>query len=162
MGTNVFLDILNANPEFNVYDFLREEAAQAFQSEANWSDPKALHKLVLADSAIRESLRTNPISARGLMREVTPKDGLVLPDGKRVARGTWDGSQVQRIHMDDRFYDRPDQYDRFRSERFTSNKDRRMLRRLATRFSGGATVVLHGQWRAFPLQPALGSSTNSL
>ena len=134
VGTNVFQDILNANFELKVYDLLREEAAQASESEADWSDARALHKMVLADSAVRESIRTNPVSARGLMREVVPKDGLALPDGKRVARGTWVGSPVQRIHMDDRFYDRPDQYDPFRFARLHLRRIGWMLRRLVTHF----------------------------
>ena len=124
MGTTVFLDILNANFELKVYDLLREEAAQAFQSETDWSNPKTLHKLVLADSVIRERLRPSSVIGRGLMRQVVPKDGIVLPDSKRVARGTRSGSHVQAIHMGDRFYDRPDQYDPFRFARSASEKDR--------------------------------------
>lgn len=124
MGANLFLDILTTSPEQNVYETLREEAARAFPSEADWSDPAALRKLVLTDSAIRESLRTNPISTFGLLREVMPEGGLVLPDGNRVSRGTWIGAPVQAVHMDDRFYDQPEQYDPFRFARMVSENDR--------------------------------------
>ena len=120
---NVFLDILTPTSEVNLYDTLREEAAQAFPSKVDWSDPAALAKLVLADSTIRESLRTMPINARGLMREVIPEGGLILPDGKQVRRGTWIGAPVQAVHMDDRFYDRPDHYDPFRFARMTSENN---------------------------------------
>ena len=124
MGANVFLDILTTPPELNVYQNLREEATQAFPSESDWSDAAALENLVLTDSTIRESLRTNPMSARGLLREVIPEQGITLPDGKKVPHGTWIGAPVQAVHMDNRFYEKPEQYDPFRFARVASGSDR--------------------------------------
>ena len=118
------MDILGTNPELGVYDTLRNEAAKAFPSEADWSDPVALQQLVLTDSTVRESIRVNPIVTRGLLREVMPEGGLVLPGGVKVARGTWIGAPVQAIHMDDRFYDRADQYQPFRFAGTGPDKDR--------------------------------------
>lgn len=45
VGANLLLGILTTSPEQNVYETLREEAARAFPSEAEWSDPAALRKL---------------------------------------------------------------------------------------------------------------------
>ena len=123
MGTNVFVDILNTDPDHDVYSTLRDEAAHAFPSEADWSDPAALSKLVLINSAVRETLRTVPMAPRGLLREVLPEAGLTLPEGKQVPRGTWVGAPIQAIHMDDRFYDRPARYDPFRFARTESESD---------------------------------------
>lgn len=124
VAANNLLDILNTEPELDVFITLREEAAQVFTAEADWSDPAALQKLVLINSTIRESLRTNHLTGRGLMREVLPEHGLILPDGKRVQLGTWIGAPVHALHMDDKFYDRPDQYDPFQFARTASEKDR--------------------------------------
>lgn len=124
VGANLLLDILTTSPEQNVYETLREEAARAFPSEAEWSDPAALRKLVFTDSAIGESPRTIPITTFGLLREVMPESGLGLPDGNTVSRGTWIGVPVQAVHMDDRFYDHPEQYDPFRFARMVSENDR--------------------------------------
>ena len=109
--------------EISIYSTLREEAAKTFQSESDWSDLVAIRKLVLIDSAIRESLRIYPLASSGLLREVIPEDGLLLPGGERVARGTWIGAPVQAVHMDDRFYNRPDEYDHFRFARMDDRVD---------------------------------------
>jgi len=91
------LDILSTLPETNVFEVIREEASQLFTSEADWTDPAALQKLRLPASAIRESLRRSLIQVRGLMREVIPEKGLVLPDGNHIAKGTWIGVLAQAV-----------------------------------------------------------------
>ena len=89
---NLFLDLLSSAPEHKYVEQLREEAQSVFRSETDWMDHTSVAKLHLTDSAIRESLRRNPINSRGLLREVMPKDGVILPDGNRVPRGTWLGT----------------------------------------------------------------------
>lgn len=116
-ATNTFLDLLSSDPDLGYYDGLRDEAAAAFGSEKDWGALAALAKLPLADSAIRESLRRNPPAARGAMREVVHKDGLTLPDGHHLPRGTWIGASVIGVQTDDRFYPKPDVYDPFRFAR---------------------------------------------
>lgn len=114
---NLFLDILSTP---NAYARLRAEAADVFTSAADWADPAVLKKLILTDSAIRESLRRSSIQTRGLLREVVAKDGVNLPDGTHVARGTWLGVPVEAVHMDDKFYDRPEEYNPWRFARMSS------------------------------------------
>lgn len=97
--------MLENDHELNAYQSLREEAAEAFQTETDWTDPGALQKLVRINSTIGESLRHSPLAVRGALREVMQKDGLMLPDGKKVARGTWIGVPVQALQVDDRFYE---------------------------------------------------------
>ena len=116
-ATNTFLDLLSSDPELGYYGSLRDEAAAAFSSEEEWGALGALAKLPLADSAIRERLRRNPPVARGTMREVVHKDGLTLPDGNHLPRGTWIGVSVIGVQTDDRFYSKPEEYDPFRFAR---------------------------------------------
>lgn len=114
---NVFLDLLSSPPEHKYFDQLREEARSIFRSETDWMDPTSLTKLPLADSAICESLRRNPINMRGLLREILPENGLTLPDGNRIPRGAWLGMPQRSVHMDERFYSNPNGYEPFRFNR---------------------------------------------
>ena len=63
----------------------------------------------MASRSCNSPLVVRPTFATMMFRRcgVVPKDVLVLPDDKRVARGTWVGSPMQVIHTDDRLYDRP-------------------------------------------------------
>lgn len=91
-----------------------------FKSEDDWADPAALKKLVLTDSAIRESIRRSSIQTRGLLRAVVSPDGLTLPNGTHVPQGTWLGVPVQAVHMDGDLYDSPYEYNPFRFAKMRS------------------------------------------
>ncbi|KAL9134254.1 MAG: hypothetical protein Q9175_004568 [Cornicularia normoerica] len=120
VASNLFLDIISSAPSLNAYELLRLEAASAFQSESSWADPIALKKLVLADSAIRESIRRSSIQTRGLLRAVVSPDGVTLPNGTHIPRGTWLGVPVQAVHMDGDLYDKPYEYKPFRFTKMRS------------------------------------------
>ena len=79
-----------------------------------------------------------------------PKDGLTLPDGKKVARGTWISIPVQALQMDARFYERPEEYDPFR---FTKTGDTERLE--ATRISDTFLSFSYGRtaWCVIPIIP---------
>lgn len=132
--TNVFLDILSTPVDLHVYESLREEAATVFVSESDWSDPAALKKLVLTDSAIRESLRLSPLQVRGLLREVMPEKGLTLPDGTHVTKGTWIGTPVGSTQMDDRLYEQPYVYDPFRFAKMKGGNEKVNMTQTSDRF----------------------------
>lgn len=125
---------MNTAPGLNAYQSLREEAADVFQSEADWTTSSALQKLIRIDSTIRESLRHSPLGTRGILREVMPEDGLVLPDGKKVPRGTWIGMPVEALQMDDRFYERPEEYDPFRFVKTVGDTERIEASRISDTF----------------------------
>lgn len=114
---NVFLDLLSADSEQNYYQQLSSEADAAFPSPEDWSTPTSVTKLPLADSAIRESLRRNPINVRGMLREVAQKDGVTLPNGTHLPKGAWIGTPMLSVHYDERFYSDPEEYKPFRFER---------------------------------------------
>ena len=115
--TNVFLDLLSADPKQEYYQRLRSEAESAFPSTDDWSTPTSVTKLPLADSTIRESLRRNPLNVRSMLREVAQKDGVTLPDGTHLPKGAWIGTPMRSVHYDERFYSDPEEYKPFRFDR---------------------------------------------
>jgi len=120
---NVFLDLLSSDPKLGYYERLRAEAAATFKTEKDWEESATVGRLSFTDSAIRESLRKNPILTKGLMREVMPEGGLTLPDGHQISQGAWIGVSVSGINTDERFYPKPQAYEPFRFVRDTADKD---------------------------------------
>lgn len=116
-ASNIMLDIISCPAEMKAYESLQAEAASAIRSEADWTDATIFKKLPTFDSAVRESLRHHPILIKGLSKEVIHSDGLTLPDDTHVEKGAWVGVPVLGVHMDERFYPDPHQYDPFRSLR---------------------------------------------
>lgn len=91
-----------------------------FKSEGDWADPAALKKLVLTDSAIRESIRRSSIRTRGLLLAVASPNGLTLPNGTRVPQGTWLGVPVQAVHTGEDLSNEPYEYNPFRFAKIRS------------------------------------------
>ncbi|KAH7320701.1 cytochrome P450 [Stachybotrys elegans] len=112
--SNSLLDILHCDSELGLVQALRDEAESVLKTEDDWSTSTAFHKLVLYDSAIRESLRCHPILIKGLTKEVIDPDGLKLPNGTLLPRGSWVGVPVVGIHRDERFYPKSSTYDPYR------------------------------------------------
>lgn len=117
--TSAFIDILSTPPEMACFDAIRHEAASVFQTEADWGKVSSLHKLSRIDSALRESMRLNPLFGRGVMQQVMHKNGVTLPgpDGSHIPQGAWLGVSLTGITMDQRFYPNPQQYDPWRFSR---------------------------------------------
>lgn len=113
----VFLDLLSSPPERGYFEVIHDEAAAVFTSEEAWGNLASLHKLTHIDSALRESMRHNPLFGRGAMQEVIHKNGVTLPDGNHLPRGTWLGVSLAGITMDERYYPDPHTYDPLRFSR---------------------------------------------
>lgn len=111
---NVMLDLLSSPSELAYYSCLREEADGVFAKSEDWENQAYLGKLIHTDSAIRESLRRNPVIAKTGLREIIEKDGLNLPDGQKVPKGAWLAVPSLRVHYDERFYPRAELYEPFR------------------------------------------------
>ena len=120
VASNLFLDIISSEPTLDAYEGLRSEAASVLKTEGDWADPIALKKLVLTDSAIRESIRRSSIQTRGLLREVVSPGGVTLPNGTHVPQRTWLGVAVQALHMDGDLYEKPYEYNPFRFAKMRS------------------------------------------
>ena len=108
--THMLMDLLGSDPELQYLRTLREEIESVMGTPEDWARPSAVRQLQLLDSALRESLRINPLVIRGPAREVMPEDGIVLPD----ARGSWLAISVPNVHKDERFYHEAAEYRPFR------------------------------------------------
>ncbi|KAL1634590.1 hypothetical protein SLS56_002283 [Neofusicoccum ribis] len=106
-AVNALVDLLSAGP--GVWAALRREAAAAALGHAEWTRA-AVGRLVLLDSALRESLRFSAFKARGVEREVVARAGVVLPGGTWLPRGTKVGVPTVEVHRDGRFYERPGEF----------------------------------------------------
>lgn len=115
--TSAFIDILSTPPELACFDAIRDEAASVFQTEEDWGKLASLHKLTRIDSALRESMRLNPLFGRGAMQEVMHKNGVTLPDGSHIPQRAWLGVSLTGITMDERYYPNPHKYDPWRFSR---------------------------------------------
>ena len=113
-ATNTLVDLVSSPLEDDNFGRLREEAASTFCSDEDWNDHNLLRKLTHTDSAIRETLRLNPVLTRLLLREVVDDKGLRLPDGHHLSKGTWIAVTSVGIHSDERFYANPERYKPFR------------------------------------------------
>ena len=96
------------------YHCLREEVKSVFVEEAEWMNPALVAKLPLIDSTIREVLRRKPSALGGIIREVVPEEGLILPDGNHLPKGTLVGAPLPGIHMDGEHYSDPEGFHPFR------------------------------------------------
>lgn len=98
----------------DVFRQLREEAeGVSKQHHGNWSK-SAVGQLVKTDSMLRESLRLNTFKSRGVERIVVKKEGVVLPSGQYLKKGTKIGLPVLPIHRDSDIYDEALTLDAFR------------------------------------------------
>ncbi|KAL2126380.1 hypothetical protein VTI74DRAFT_1019 [Chaetomium olivicolor] len=102
--TNTIYDILSSPPDMRVRDHLYDEITAALAEGQGWDDQGLLSRLVLLNSAIRETMRLNPVSVVTLERKILPKDGVTLPSGQHLPRGTWLGVPVVGIHSDENIY----------------------------------------------------------
>jgi cytochrome P450 len=115
--TNAIYDILSSPPDTHVRDHLYDEIMAALDTSAEghgWGDQGLLPRLVLLNSAIRETMRLNPVSVVTLERKILPKEGVTLPSGQHLPRGTWLGVPVVGVHSDESIYPDAATYQPFR------------------------------------------------
>ncbi|KAK4151733.1 cytochrome P450 [Chaetomidium leptoderma] len=121
-ATNLLLDLVHAPPELEALQRLRHEAETTVHGlgdpndNSKWTQASSFREQILADSAIRESLRLHPILIKGLTKEVVAPNGLELPDDNHthLPAGSWVGVPVLGIHQDERFYPQAAEYQPFR------------------------------------------------
>ena len=111
--TNTLFD-LASSPECGAWlDAMRTEVLREVSGAAPWSKA-GLARMTRVDSALRESMRLNGFVARGIMKMVIPAEGVTLPGGSHVPRGTKVGLQAYNVHRDADIYADADRYDAFR------------------------------------------------
>lgn len=140
-GTNLFLDLLSTPPDFNYYSILQEEVETVFPDGHSWEDHANVGKLNHLDSALRETLRKNPVLTRVTLREVMSPNGLDLPNGEHLAKGTWVAVPPVSIHHDTNFYPMPQIYDPFRFVKKPETSANKPDQRKAATFRKPETVA---------------------
>ena len=122
--TNLLLNILASDREYNTVAVLRDEADRVLGQapglehggQVVWT--KALvSQLVKADSAARETLRLHSFGGRGVFRMVMTPGGVVTPGGHRLPEGTTMSFLGQPASTDPETVEDPLKYDPFRFSR---------------------------------------------
>ncbi|KAK8875034.1 cytochrome P450 [Apiospora arundinis] len=124
--TNAVFDIASSPDCVRCLDTMRREVqdetsttttaaatATATTQQPVWSRAM-MARLTHVDSALRESLRLNGFIERGIMKMVVAPEGLTLPDGSHVPRGTKVGISGWSVHHDNDVYAHATTYDAFR------------------------------------------------
>ena len=126
--TNLLLNILASDPEYNTVAVLRDEVDRVLGAAPAPAGPehgrgqvvwtKALvSQLVKADSAARETLRLHSFGGRGVFRKVMAPGGVVTPGGHRLPEGTTVSFLGQPASTDPETVEDPLKYDPFRFSR---------------------------------------------
>ncbi|KAL4960712.1 cytochrome P450 [Aspergillus stella-maris] len=103
-AASLIFDIASSNPKEDALQILREEATQHVRSEEDWNNLASFLGMPYTESAVRESLRLSQSQARALTQTVVSDNGLTLPSGQHVPKGTWLAVASMAMHLDDRYY----------------------------------------------------------
>ncbi|KAL4972250.1 cytochrome P450 [Aspergillus desertorum] len=113
--TNMLLNILGSDPEYNTIAVLRDEVEQVMGSDTAWTKAK-VSKMIKADSVARETLRCHSFGGRAVFRKVLV-DGVTTDAGLPLPKGTLFCFLSQQAHVDEDTYEDPFRYDPFRFSR---------------------------------------------
>ncbi|CCF32918.1 cytochrome P450 [Colletotrichum higginsianum] len=115
--TNMLLNILGSDAEFNTIAALRDEVDRVLHADGdgNWTKAK-VNRMVKADSVARETLRLNSFGGRAVFRKVMV-DGIKTPDGQGLPKGTLISFLGQPAQTDGEVIEDPLKYDPFRFSR---------------------------------------------
>jgi len=111
-GTHFLLDLLSSNPCY--IQRLRLEVEEVFAESTDTMDSCLLGNLLYIDSAIRESLRLNPVVAIEPRRKIIPPTGVTLPNGVHLPQNTWLGLSFLDVHLNEKNYPNAKEYRPFR------------------------------------------------
>jgi cytochrome P450 len=113
--TNMLLNILGSDTEYNTIAILREEVRRIIGEDQKWTKAK-ICKMHKADSVARETMRCNSFGTRSMLRKVMVHN-LVTDTGIRLPKGTVISFLSQPAQMDGETYEEPHKYDPFRFSR---------------------------------------------
>ena len=112
--TNLFLDLLSADPKYDLIKTLRTEVLTVSETNANHWSKASLARLDHMDSALRESMRLRTMFPFAIQRVVVSKGGVELPSGVNLPQGTAVLISGGEIMRDDNNYPNGSQYEPFR------------------------------------------------
>ncbi|KAF3799970.1 Cytochrome P450 monooxygenase tenB [Colletotrichum gloeosporioides] len=120
-ATNMLLNIIGSDSEFNTISILRDEVNRILYEDGNDSWTKAkVSKMMKADSVARETLRLQSFGGRAVFRKVMV-DGYKGPDGNHLPKGTLISFLGQPAATDGDVFEEPLKYDPFRFSRIREN-----------------------------------------
>ncbi|KAI1342223.1 cytochrome P450 [Xylariaceae sp. FL0016] len=118
--TNLLINILDSDKEFNTIAILRDEATRIVGSRTDGTQPAwtktKVSQLIRADSAARETLRLHSFGNRSVFRKVMVDD-LVTEDGIKLPKGAMLSFLGYPPQTEHEMYDDPLKYDPFRFSR---------------------------------------------
>ncbi|MCJ1363763.1 hypothetical protein MMC16_002872 [Acarospora aff. strigata] len=112
--------ILKHLPEFMKPGFvsgLREEIENFVRKKTGDWTKGDVRQLDRIDSAIKESMRLEPLMAKVMERKVVSKHGITLKDGLKLPQGAIVVSSAYSVHRDESIYPCAHEYDAFRFSR---------------------------------------------
>jgi cytochrome P450 len=115
--TNMLLNILSSDSEFNTISALRDEVGRIVGTEdgAKWTKYKVA-QMIKSDSVARETLRLNSNTNRGVFRKVLV-EGIKTDDGIELPKGAFISFLARPLQCDPETFDDPFRYDPFRFSR---------------------------------------------
>jgi len=122
-ATQAILEICSTDPARKYAELLRAESLRALiDGDGKWTK-EAVGRLTCIDSAIRESQRMSSFDMHVGGRIITAAEGLTLPNGMVLPRGSEVETPSHSIHFDEGIYLKPYQYDPLRFSRSPSIHD---------------------------------------
>jgi cytochrome P450 len=116
-ATNIILNILASDKEYNTISTLREEFATVLGTGEDFKWTKACAaKLIRTDSVIRETLRMHSYGNRAILRRVVA-DGLKTEDGIVLPKGAMVSVLTNPLHCDGEIFPNPSKFDPWRFSR---------------------------------------------
>ncbi|KAH8686213.1 cytochrome P450 [Ilyonectria robusta] len=115
--TNVILNVLGSDAEYNTIAVLRDEVDRILGDDKNaaWTKAK-VSQMTRADSVSRETLRLQSFGGRAIFRKVMTSN-FETPDGYHLPKGTLLSFLSQPAHVDHDKMDDAAKYDPFRFSR---------------------------------------------
>ncbi|GKT64366.1 cytochrome P450 [Colletotrichum tofieldiae] len=130
--TNLFLNILGSDAQFNTISALRDEALGVLHSDdkASWTKAK-INKMIKADSVARETLRLHSFGHRVIFRKVLV-DGVATPDGHRIPKGTTVSILTRPAQTDPETFEDALSFDPFRFSRLGETETKGPVKLVST------------------------------
>ncbi|TLD31901.1 cytochrome P450 [Venturia nashicola] len=116
--TNAIFDIACSPSSAEIQKSLREEIQRVMADNLGKEWEKgSLAKMVRLDSTLRESMRLWGFISRGVMKKVVAPEGITLPSGDFLPKGTNVGVTSYAVQHDESVYHRAFSFDPFRFSR---------------------------------------------
>ncbi|QDS76922.1 hypothetical protein FKW77_004422 [Venturia effusa] len=120
--TNAIFDIACSPDSVEIQQSLREEIQRVMADNAGKEWRKgSLAKMVRLDSTFRESMRLWGFISRGVMKKVVAPEGVTLPSGDFLPKGTNVGITSYAVQHDESVYKNAFKFDPFRFSRPLEN-----------------------------------------